>query len=232
MQRKVMFFPGRVRVVFRKGPAGFLLQDPSEEARRIRDSPALQDRSPPQMESLVRERALAVVRQRGGDASDRTEVLGEYILQFGKYKGKSFRWLLENDVGYSLYLIKSVQREESEGISVSEGNGKDSLQSFLSFALSFSEIQSLRGYVSSGVGAAPASSDDDEVVGFGARAKSTWKEIWESRADGYAGFILGKTCVPGTRMFRLQQYLQQRRASLAAATPAPRAQAQPLSILN
>lgn len=216
--------------MFRKGPAGFLLQDPSEEARRIRDTPALQDKSPPQAESQVRERALAVVRQRGGDASDRTEVLGEYVLQFGKYKGKTFRWLLENDVGYSLYLIKSVQREESEGISVSQGHGKDSLQSFLSFALSFREIQSLRGYVASGVGAAPAPSDDDETVGFGKRAGDTWKEVWDSRADGYAGFILGKTCVPGTRMFRLQRYLQQRQTSLAAASPAPRAQAQPLGI--
>src|SRR4029434_3783938 len=94
-------------------------------------------------EELVRQNALAVVRQRGGDASDRTEVLGDYILQFGKYKGKAFRWLLENDVGYTSYLIKNLRKEEAAGICRAEGHSKDSLLSFVNFALSFSEIQSL-----------------------------------------------------------------------------------------
>lgn len=33
---------------------------------------------------------------------DPTEVqcLGQLVLTFGKYSGKSFRWLAENDVGY------------------------------------------------------------------------------------------------------------------------------------
>ncbi|KAK2827080.1 hypothetical protein Q7C36_018006 [Tachysurus vachellii] len=48
----------------------------------------------------------------------------------------------------------------------------------------------------------------DQLVGFGAHAKSTWQEIWNNRADGYASFILWATCVPGTRMYKLQQYLR------------------------
>lgn len=77
--------------MFRKGPLGFLLQEPSKEARRIKDDPTLQDKSAPIRQDLVQQNALSVVVQRGGDASDRTEVLGDYILQFGKYKGKAFR---------------------------------------------------------------------------------------------------------------------------------------------
>ncbi|TNN66478.1 hypothetical protein EYF80_023271 [Liparis tanakae] len=50
-------------------------------------------------EELVMQNARTVVRQRGGDPSDATQVSGDYILQFGKYKGKSFRRLLENDIG-------------------------------------------------------------------------------------------------------------------------------------
>lgn len=166
-------------------------------------------------EDLVRQNALAVVRKRGGDASDRTEVLGDYILQFGKYKGKSFRWLLQNDVGYTMYLIKNLQKEDASGLCMAEGHNKDSLLSFVNYALSFAEIRCLRDYEASGVGVAAASSDDDQLVGFGSRAKSTWKEIWDSRADGYANFVMGKTCVPGTRMDKLQQCLRKRQQSVS-----------------
>ncbi|KAM7006187.1 uncharacterized protein LKV04_002808 [Tautogolabrus adspersus] len=223
MHKKVLFFPGKVCVGFRKGPLGFLLQEPSKEARRIKEDSTLQDKSAPIRTALVQQNALAVVRQRGGDASDRTEVLGEYILQFGKYKGKSFRWLLENDIGYTMYLIKNVQKEEASGISVTEGHSKDSLQSFVNYSLSFAEIQSLLTYEARGGGDMVASLEDDQLVGFGTRAKSTWKEIWDSRADGYATFILGKSCVPGTRMFKLQQYLQKRQQSDSASSPAEHA---------
>ncbi|KAK7880588.1 hypothetical protein WMY93_032776 [Mugilogobius chulae] len=94
------------------------IHDPSEEARRIKDDPSVRDRSAPVKEETVRENARTVVRVRGGDVSDQTEVLGEYILQFGK----SFRWLLENDVGYTLYLIQSHQKEEAAGVSLTAGS--------------------------------------------------------------------------------------------------------------
>ncbi|CAJ1086771.1 uncharacterized protein LOC117815916 [Xyrichtys novacula] len=219
MQKKMTFFPGKICVVFRKGPLGFLLQEPSKKARRIKEDATLQDKSIPTRADLVHQNALAVVLQRGGDASDRAEVLGDYILQFGKYKGKSFRWLLENDIGYTMYLIKNLEKEEASGVTVTAGHAKDSLQSFVNYALGFAEIQSLCTYEASGVGVMAASSEDDQLVGFGTRAKSTWKEIWDSRADGYATFILGKVCVPGTRMFKLQQYLQKRQRSASASPP-------------
>lgn len=227
MHKSVCFFPGRLSVVFRKGPLGFLLQDPSAEARRIKDDPSLQDKSAPMREDLVRQNALALVRQRGGDASDMTEVLSDYVLQFGKYKGKSFRWLLMNDIGYTVYLIKHVQKEEAIGVSTTEGHRKDSLRSFVHYALGFTEIQSLLAYEAKEVGAAASSAEEDQLVGFGARAKSTWKEVWDSRADGYASFILKRTCAPGTRMAKLQQHLRKRQQSLAASTGASDAPADP-----
>lgn len=144
--RKLLFFPGKMSVAFRKGPLGYLRQDPTDAAKLLKDNPSLQDRSAPLKEELVRKNALTVVRQRGGDASDKTEVFGEYILQFGKYKGKSFRWLLENDIGYTIYLLKSHKKEEAAGVFVAEGHSKDSLLSFVSYALSFKEIESLRHY--------------------------------------------------------------------------------------
>nr|XP_055036899.1 uncharacterized protein LOC129424311 [Misgurnus anguillicaudatus] len=223
MHKNIVFFPGRIRVVFRKGPRGFLLQEPSDEASRIKNNPTLQVKSAPLKEELVRQNALAVVRQRGGDASDRTEVLGEYILQFGKYQGKSFRWLLENDIGYTMYLIQNLQKEQASGVFMAEGHKKDSLLSLYDYALSFQEIQSLLTYEASGVGVAAALSEDDQLVGFGSRPKSTWREVWDTRADGYAAFVMGQSCFPGTRMHKLQQYLQKRQQSDTASTSAEHA---------
>lgn len=71
----VFFFPGQVSVVFRKTPLGFLRQDPSEEARRIKDDPSMRDCSVPVKEATVRLRSLWCVSE-----EDQTEVLEEYIL--------------------------------------------------------------------------------------------------------------------------------------------------------
>ena len=60
---------------------------------------------------------------------------------------------------------------------MAEGHSKYSLLSFVNYALSFAEFQSLLNYEASGVGVVASSSEDGQLVGFGSRAKSTWKEI-------------------------------------------------------
>ncbi|TWW62854.1 hypothetical protein D4764_04G0015010 [Takifugu flavidus] len=162
-------------------------------------------------EDLVRQNALTVIRQRGGDPSDK----------------------MENDVGSTVYLIKNVQSEEAAGLCMADSHSKDSLQSFVSYALSFQEIQALLTYEAGRGDGVTASSEDYQLVGFGARAKSRWKEIWDSRGDGYAHFVIGKRCVPGTRMSRLQQNLLKRQQPTTSSTPAEhpmKAPAEPLAM--
>ncbi|KAE8277938.1 hypothetical protein D5F01_LYC24023 [Larimichthys crocea] len=217
MEKKFSFFPGKISVVFRKGPRGYLRQDPSDAAKLLKDNSSLQDKSAPLKEDTVKQNALTVIRQRGGDVSDRTEVLGEYILQFGKYKGKSFRWLLENDVGYTVYLLKHREKEEAAGVCTTEGHKKASLLSFVDYARSFEEIISLLRFQSEKP-TSQAASEDDQLVGFGTRAKSTWQEVWENRADGYAAFIMRAKCFSGSQMHKLQQYLIKKES---ASLPSP-----------
>ncbi|XP_023190798.1 uncharacterized protein LOC111608819 isoform X1 [Xiphophorus maculatus] len=217
--KKTIFYPGRRSVVFRKGPLGFLLQDPSPEAKKIKNNPSLWDKSEPKREDVVRQNALTVVLERGGDVTDVSEVLGDYSLQFGKYKGKCFRWLLENGAGYTLYLIRNLQKEEEAGICITESLSKVNLLTFVKYALSFKEIKDALDYEASKITA--ASSEDDQLVGFGSRAKSTWKEIWDGREDGYADFILKKSCLHGTRMQKLQQYLLKKQQSSSSQTNTP-----------
>ncbi|KAK6170980.1 hypothetical protein SNE40_019251 [Patella caerulea] len=42
------------------------------------------------------------------------EYLGQLILTFGKYVNLSFKWLLENDVGYVKYLLDHHYREKKK----------------------------------------------------------------------------------------------------------------------
>ncbi|KAB5581593.1 hypothetical protein PHYPO_G00177530 [Pangasianodon hypophthalmus] len=65
MPKKAVFFSGTVKVVFRKGPLGDLLQESTEEARLINHNLSLLDESAPVKEEFVRQNALTVVRQRG-----------------------------------------------------------------------------------------------------------------------------------------------------------------------
>ncbi|TWW54600.1 hypothetical protein D4764_0132030 [Takifugu flavidus] len=207
MQKQFAFFPGKLRVVFRKGPLGFLLQEPSDEAKRVSSTP--QDKSAAMREDLVRQNALAIIQQRGG------------IPQI--------RWRCRETMSCSL----NVQSEEAAGLCMADSHSKDSLQSFVSYALSFQEIQALLTYEAGRGDGVTASSEDDQLVGFGARAKSRWKEIWDSRGDGYADFVIGRRCVPGTRMSRLQQNLLKRQQPTTSSTPAEhpmKAPAEPLAM--
>ncbi|TDH12505.1 hypothetical protein EPR50_G00048040 [Perca flavescens] len=106
--------------------------------------------------------------------------------------------------------LRNKVKEEAAGVFIAEGPSKDSLLSFVNYALSFQEIQSLLDYEARSQVVTVAASEDDQLVGFGSRANNTWREIWYSRDDGYAAFILKKSCASGTRMHKLQQYRQKK----------------------
>ncbi|TWW53938.1 hypothetical protein D4764_0280460 [Takifugu flavidus] len=124
MQKQVAFFPGKLQVVFRKGPLGFLLQEPSDEAKRVSSTP--QDKSAAMREDLVRQNALAIIPQRGGEPSDKMEVL-------------------RDGMSCSLVNIKGISKK--------------------SFTIHARREDGVT-----------VSSEDDQLVGFGARAKSTLQQ--------------------------------------------------------
>ncbi|XP_078492897.1 uncharacterized protein LOC144748422 [Ciona intestinalis] len=59
----------------------------------------------------VRSHAIQAAKQRSGNPGDKLNVLGEYLIQFGKYKGQSFKWMLENDLGYTVWLMSNICNE-------------------------------------------------------------------------------------------------------------------------
>lgn len=49
--------------------------------------------------------AKACVLSEGGNPCDDRLVRSRFKMQFGKYKGQTFKWLLENDVGYAAFIV-------------------------------------------------------------------------------------------------------------------------------
>lgn len=64
---------------------------------------------------LVRSEARDRVKMKGSDPTDHHQVLAESELQLGQYRGQTFRWLLENDVGYAVTIIVSHEGERDKG---------------------------------------------------------------------------------------------------------------------
>ncbi|CAL8321725.1 unnamed protein product [Arctogadus glacialis] len=48
--------------------------------------------------------------------------------------------------------------------------------------------------------------------------KRTQRDVWKRRDDGFSAFILRQQCTPGSKMFRLQDYLKRQSASEGRAS--------------
>ncbi|KAL0159617.1 hypothetical protein M9458_043342, partial [Cirrhinus mrigala] len=88
----------------------------SEEAKCLENVET--GRAKPKEEVLTE--ASTFVSTNGGDPSDQFLVLAHCKLQFGKYQGQRFRWLLENSLGYAVYLVLSISKETAQTTPLSE----------------------------------------------------------------------------------------------------------------
>ena len=66
---------------------------------------------------------MRAVRDKNGDVTNELEVKGEYILQFGICRGKSFKWALENAMGYVGWLVNSMSGETTTSAAISQNKG-------------------------------------------------------------------------------------------------------------
>jgi len=100
---------------FRRHREGFLILGYTREAdevfKRNKESNDEQSvRSKPLEE--VRKDAIEVVKMRKGDVNNDLDVQGEYLLQFGRCRGQSFRWMLENALGYAGWFVDNIRNEK------------------------------------------------------------------------------------------------------------------------
>ena len=63
---------------------------------------------------------VEAVKKRTGDVENEIDVLGEYLLQVGKYRGQSFRWMLENAL---FYVVDNICNEKVTNSVISQNKG-------------------------------------------------------------------------------------------------------------
>ncbi|KAI7805449.1 hypothetical protein IRJ41_007991 [Triplophysa rosa] len=163
----------------------------------------------------VKEEAMARVAAAGGDTGNRQLVLSESALQFGQYRGKTFKWLLSNDAGYAAMVLASHRQERERGdtsVTAVMGN-KDAL---LQYAGLFPDVRAAiqERHVREGSGT-PAQ-EDTLLVGFGNFATLTFKDLYNAVDKERKGFIRWvrqkKDIRQGTKMDALQKYIKRRDA--------------------
>lgn len=55
-------------------------------------------------------------------------MLGHHKIHFGKYQGQTFKWLLENVLGYAVHIAASVELEGAADTPL--GNNKQALVTY------------------------------------------------------------------------------------------------------
>ena len=67
----------------------------------------------------VEKKAKATLKRDKQDTSKRSNVLGRYELQFGKYQGCTFKWVLENALGWAGFIGASTKKEKPSTSNIS-----------------------------------------------------------------------------------------------------------------
>ncbi|GAA6220463.1 uncharacterized protein LOC108899583 [Lates japonicus] len=212
---------------FRKTSSGELETKPSQEAEKLRASQrpltTVTVKKPEEGEA----EAKACVLSKGGDPCSDQLVLSRCTIQFGQYKGQTFKWLLENDASYAANIVASHQRErvhtkEQSPLMVN----KDSLTQYaMAYPEVIEEVTFQCEYEKAKERSLQPGQEGKALVGFGKYRSETLQDLYESKTS-YVNFLRGKksTCTPGSKMEDAIRYILQRdRAAAATAPSRPRA---------
>ena len=109
-------------------PTGEPVLYPTQEAKRVAMDNSRRSFSQALPQDAVHAQAERVLRQEGVVNPSLVDIRAQYELQFGKYRGRTFLWLAENDLGYAGYLIASMKKEGGSTPDTSLGNNKAQLK--------------------------------------------------------------------------------------------------------
>ncbi|XP_042280651.1 uncharacterized protein LOC121906049 [Thunnus maccoyii] len=215
---------------FRKISDRELETKPSQEALNYRasrwPSQAAQHGGPPvKKPEEVEAEAKAQIRSEGGDLSNERLVLSRYKIQFGQYRGQPFKWLLENDVGYTAFIVASHQKEHEHTMHQSPlMANKDS---FTRYATAYpeilTEVRFHRAYENAKAMSLQPGQEGKALVGFGIYRWETLQGLYTSKNDNkisYVNFLRNKsTWEPGSKMEAAIKYIVQRDRQRARGRP-------------
>ncbi|XP_051796739.1 uncharacterized protein LOC110963147 [Acanthochromis polyacanthus] len=203
--------------VLRKTPQGRLIMGPTEEANRSETVVAGRARS----KDEVLAEATAFMRQNGGDPGDQFLVLAHCRIQLGKYQGQRFRWLLENALGYAVYLVGNIIVKEERDNPLSANK-----HLFLRYTSHIREIgEAVEVYQRKQAMLQEAQRTGDSgclMVEFGDFRGRSMKEVYEDQskeAQALITYLKKATARPNTNMALFKAYVLKRQASAPAPVP-------------
>lgn len=115
MERKASGSKSVLKPALRRFSTGELIMRASPAAADYVVPPRTAQR--PFLDALsVSSNARLMVKALGGPAAvkERQNVLAMHVLQFGKYKGQTFKWLLENDLGWVTGVVAVFECKDKE----------------------------------------------------------------------------------------------------------------------
>ncbi|RXN21173.1 Epithelial-stromal interaction 1 [Labeo rohita] len=189
---------------------------PSEEAKRLENVET--GRAKPKEEVLTE--ASTFVSTHGGDPSDQFLVLAHCKLQFGKYQGQRFRWLLENSLGYAVYLVLSISKETAQTTPLSENK-----QLFLQYTSHIREMaEEVEKYERKQEMQAEARATGDQgclMVEFGDFQGRSMRDVYEDQskeAQALIRYLVKADARPNTNMALFKTYVLKRQGSAVGAS--------------
>ncbi|KAK6472436.1 hypothetical protein HHUSO_G28172 [Huso huso] len=127
----------------------------------------------------------------GGDPRNTMLVLSQSTMQFGKYRGQTFQWLLTNDMGYAVSLVTSHQREWEGDSSMSlYMANKDALTSYACASPDFaSAVRDRRAQDVARLLSSQPGQEDLRLVASGVHKDLTWRDLYEATDKEKRGFV-------------------------------------------
>ena len=83
----------------------------SEEAKKFMNSSKADPSYVSKKPDVVEARTKSEVMRLGRNPANRTDLLGQFEIQFGQFKGQTFQWLVQNGLRYSAWMVNSMSRE-------------------------------------------------------------------------------------------------------------------------
>ncbi|KAJ8050026.1 hypothetical protein HOLleu_03050 [Holothuria leucospilota] len=148
---------------------------------------------------------------------DDVTLLGEYKIQRGQYYNKTFKWVLENDAGYALYLWREHLKGPSPGkTEVQARRATANLEALVRYVSKFQICRDTHHSIVAGKAAELKAKETGDpgfnTLGFGKYHRLTYKQMQNSadkEHQKYCKWILNKTGImKGSSMHRFQLYLK------------------------
>ncbi len=99
----------------RKGADGSLNLTDTVEVAKVKEANKGKPHTRPLSLEGVLDKAKKSLSQHHGDLANRKHLLGFFEIQFGVFRGQTFRWVAENAMGYAAYLVASMKRDPTGG---------------------------------------------------------------------------------------------------------------------